>query len=421
MATYPEWRANTKYTVAVVLMIFGVYLVYISRTVLPSLIIASLIAFLLRPVINFFRKKLRFPKPLAVFVAYLLGILLLLLAPLILVPPIVNTANYLITLDYQALVNGGMLSIEQWLLEVRAGGFTILGFPLQLEGLVDPVLEVLRSGETALSPQLPSAETILRSIESVFTVSYDVVGSVSSGVLSTFYLLLACVYLSMGGEGLPEKLLKLPPPIYRPEIERLLQRVQHIWDGFFRGQISLMLIIGITVWIGGTILGLPGAAALGVVAGLLEIIPSLGPFLAIIPAVIVALLQGSSYLPVSNLTFTLIVVIFYVLVQMLENNFIVPKVLGEAVNLHPLVVLTGVLVGASVAGILGALLAAPVLATIKEVVAYSFYKLTGQDPFPGPLEEPAKPVGLDLPALKERLSGWLTKLRALVGKIKRQK
>ena len=127
---------------------------------------------------------------------------------------------------------------------------------------------------------------------------------------------------------------------------------------------------------------------------MLEIIPSLGPILATVPAVIVALLQGSTYLPVSHLTFALIVIGFYILVQMFENNLIVPKVLGAAVDLHPLLVMTGVLVGASVAGILGALLAAPVLATIKEIVSYSFNKLMGQNPFPEPQTPPRQPARL---------------------------
>ena len=149
---------------------------------------------------------------------------------------------------------------------------------------------------------------------------------------------------------------------------------------------------------------------------MLEIIPSLGPILATVPAVIVALLQGSTYLPVSHLTFALIVIGFYILVQMFENNLIVPKVLGEAVNLHPLLVMTGVLVGASVAGILGALLAAPVLATIREVVAYSLHKMMGQNPFPEPPPVPAKPLLLDLGQLKEKVSGWLVRLRSLFHK-----
>ena len=143
-----------------------------------------------------------------------------------------------------------------------------------------------------------------------------------------------------------------------------------------------MIMIGVVTWIGGTAIGLPGAFALAVIAGVMELIPNLGPFLAAIPAIIVALIQGSTYLGVSNLVFALIVIGLYILIQQLENTFIVPRILGEAVDLHPLVVMIGVLVGANVAGILGTLLAAPIIASIREIVRYLYAKILGEDPFP---------------------------------------
>ena len=89
--------------------------------------------------------------------------------------------------------------------------------------------------------------------------------------------------------------LKWWPVSQRYEIATLNKRIRNTWDAFFKGQLALMFIIGTSVWLGLTILGLPGAFALGVIAGLLEIIPSIGPILATIPAVIVALIQGSSH------------------------------------------------------------------------------------------------------------------------------
>jgi predicted PurR-regulated permease PerM len=148
-----------------------------------------------------------------------------------------------------------------------------------------------------------------------------------------------------------------------------------------------MLIIGTVTWIGNAALGLPGAFALGVIAGIMELIPNLGPFLAAIPAVIVALIQGSTYIGVSHWIFALIIIGFYVLVQQFENTFVVPRILGDAVNLHPLVVMLGVLIGANVAGILGALLAAPVIASGREIVRYLYQKILGEEPFPPEQEE----------------------------------
>jgi hypothetical protein len=96
--------------------------------------------------------------------------------------------------------------------------------------------------------------------------------------------------------------------------------------------------------------------------------------------VIVALTQGSDYLPISHLAFAGLIILFYILVQQVENNLIVPRVLGAALELPPLVVLTGIVVGTSVGGILGALLATPVIASGREVLHYLYCKLQDQEP-----------------------------------------
>ena len=208
-------------------------------------------------------------------------------------------------------------------------------------------------------------------------------------------MILAAIYLSLDAQKFYDNFLAVVPDSQREEINRIVSRLRFIWDAFFRGQITLMIFIGFVVWLGLTILGLPGAFALGVIAGVLEIIPNLGPFLSAIPAVIVALLQGSSVLNVNNFAFALIIIGFYILVQMLENYFVVPKVLGEAVELHPLVVISGVLIGAAVWGILGALLATPLIASGREIVHYLYRKTLGEDPFP-PVEKPPEDESLSL-------------------------
>jgi predicted PurR-regulated permease PerM len=132
--------------------------------------------------------------------------------------------------------------------------------------------------------------------------------------------------------------------------------------------------------IGLAVLGMPGALYLGIIAGLLEIIPNLGPIIAAVPAVIVALIQGSVSLPISHLTFAVLIILFYILVQQVEDKVIVPRVLGAALELSPLIVMTGIVVGFSVGGILGALLATPVIATGREVLHYVYRKLQEQEP-----------------------------------------
>ena len=411
-----EWKLATKYVIGVGLAIFGLYILYLSRSVISLLVIAALIAFLVRPLINLLHRRLRIPRRLSVLLTYLVASVVLLLAPLIIVPPIVDAVNYLISLDYQLLIDNFLHWLESTLILLKETDLQMLGFRLELQNTIDPILDALRNASPVWTLEPPSIEVIFNSIGSAFAVSYGVavgvVGTVFSGIVAFVFMILASIYFSLDAQRFYNGFLSITPETHRSEINSVVHRLRHIWDAFFRGQITLMVLIGVVVWFGLTVLGLPGAFALGVIAGLLEIIPNLGPFLATIPAVIVALLQGSTVLDVNNFVFALIIIGFYIIVQALENYLIVPKVLGEAVELHPLVVISGVLVGASVWGILGALLATPMIASTREVVHYLYRKTLGEDPFP-PEEEPPE---VERASFQESVQILIAKGRQLVNR-----
>ena len=383
---YTEWKSTTRYIVGVGLFLFGLVIIYLSRSVLTMLVIAALIAFLVRPLIGYLCKLLRVPRGVVVLITYLLVAIVLLLAPLILLPPIIDAVNFLINLDYEALTINSVQWSQDTLSALKSSGIHLLGVNIVLDSIVDPILSTIENTGTGVIPELPSLPVIINSAGQAFIVSYgvavDVAGTLFSGFIAFIFLIISSIYLSLDGVKFINRFVNSVPKAYRSEIVILQNRLTVIWDAFFRGQVTLMVIIGSMVWLGLSILGLPGAFALGIIAGLLEIIPNLGPFLAAIPAVIVALLQGSEYFAINNFVFALIVIGFYVLVQSLENTLVVPRVMGESVQLHPLVIIVGVLIGASVWGILGALLAAPVIASGKEIVRYLYRRTLGENPFP---------------------------------------
>lgn len=381
-----EWSIRAKYVVGVGLALFLIYLLYISRVVLPLVIIAALIAYLVMPLSRLFHYRLRIPWGISVLITYLLTAVALLLAPLVFLPPLISGFNFLLSLDYRLLFENALQWVQDWLLQLKTTGLQLLGFEIDLDTTIDPILAVIQGVEPSLAPELPSMANIVGSVSSAITFTLDVatglVGTVFSFVFVFTIILLTSIYISLDADRFYTYFLDRVPTTYQPEVANLLKRLRKVWESFFRGQLTLMIFIGTAVWLGGTVLGLPGAFALGVIAGLLEIIPNIGPVLAAIPAVLVALLQGSSYLPVNNLVFALIIIGFYVSINLLENNIIVPRLLGGAVNLHPVVIIVGVFVGATTWGILGALLAAPVIASGREIVGYLYRKILGEDPFP---------------------------------------
>jgi predicted PurR-regulated permease PerM len=390
--TNTNWSKATKYIVSIGLAVFGFYILYLSQSVLPLLTVAALIAFLLMPFVNFFQHTLKLPKGIAVLFTYLLALIVVLLSPLVFLPPIIDGVQFLARIDYQSLIDNGMAWLENFLVSFKTGGQTILGFNLNLDSVIDPALALLQEADADIAPVLPPFETIISSLRSALTVTYgfatNVAGTVFSGALTFIVTLLSAIYLSLDSHKFKDRFLEIVPEAYRPELAVLIRRLGHIWRAYFRGQLTLMLIIGAVTWVGLVILGMPGAFTLAVIAGIMELIPNLGPFLAAVPAVVVALLQGSTYLDVNHFVFALIIIGFYILVQQFENTLVVPRILGDAVDLHPLAVMMGVLVGASVAGILGALLAAPVIASGREIVRYLYFKILGEDPFPPGSEVP---------------------------------
>jgi len=164
-------------------------------------------------------------------------------------------------------------------------------------------------------------------------------------------------------------------------------RIGRLWLIYLRGQILCALGIGALTWIVGSGLGLEGALWLGLFAGLMETVPHVGPLIATVPAVIVALWLGSSVIPVANWVFALIIAGVYIAIQQVGSLIIQPKVLGQELELPPLVVLVAIVAGAALGGIAGLYLAVPLLATLREIVLYAQERRRmGSSGRPGPTD-----------------------------------
>ncbi len=193
-------------------------------------------------------------------------------------------------------------------------------------------------------------------------------------LLVTFFVSL---YLAMDAPGVLDWIRGLVPSGYLAAYDAILEDIEGVWHQFFRGQLLLMAIVGSATVLGLVVLGVPYALVLGLLAGVLEVVPRLGPVLATLPAMIVALVSTSSTVTgLSGLWLAVGVLVLYVLIQQAENNILVPRILGGSVNLHPAVVLVAALAGAQIAGIVGIILAAPVLGSARVVGSWIYHQLT---------------------------------------------
>ena len=370
-----RWSEPARYIMGVVLLLAALFVVYIGRAAIPLVISAALLALLVDPIIRFLAGRLRMNKSLAIVITYLFVMALLLVVPLLLIQPIVEAANFALQIDPNLLIQrlsqvvqsfSTGLQAHQWLASL-------------LNPALDSLLTALNYSASAAKPAVPAMQMSVADLSSRLGSALGAVagflGPTFSGLASVLFTLLMALQMTLTSGEFKNWFSDLIPQGHKPELSLLFGNIHKTWTGFLRGQIHLMLIIGLVTWVGGFILGLPQAFFLGVIAGFMELIPNVGPLLAAVPAVLIALLFGSTHLAFSHLSFALVIIGFYTLVQMLENQFLVPKIMGDAVDLPPLIVLIGVIAGAEAFGIMGALLATPMIATGKLVFRYIYGKI----------------------------------------------
>jgi predicted PurR-regulated permease PerM len=398
-----QWSTTTRYIMGVFLVFAGVFVLYIGRSVIPMVIVAALVALFVNPLIQFFRRRFRMKIGLAVGITYFFVVAVLLMVPLLLIPSLVDAVNFVMNIDAKLMVEKVSQSVEG----VSAALQTIPGLGALLKPILDSLTTILNNftspAQTGASGITLSAAELTSQFAKALGIAAGVLGPTITALASIVITFLLSLRMTLTVDEMKNWSADLIPPKYGPELGTLMMNIRQSWVGFLRGQMALMLIIGILTWLGATILGLPQALLLGVIAGVLELIPNVGPTLAAIPAVVLALFFGSTYLPINNLVFALIVIGFYVLVQMVENQVIVPRIMGHAVDLPILVVLIGTIAGAGAFGILGALLATPFIATGNLVFRYVYRKILEESPAPPAAEEKA--------GFLDNMKGYLSRVR----------
>jgi predicted PurR-regulated permease PerM len=249
----------------------------------------------------------------------------------------------------------------------------------------EPLVSALAS---ILQPFLSQTGTLLATLASA---AASAVGVIAMVAILAFYMLVDL-------DGAEERLAAWAPPDYRHDFLRLLQETTLVWRAFVRGQLVLCLVLGLVVAAVLSVLGVRFSLVLGLIAGILDVVPFFGPFVAGGIAVIVAFFQGPNWWGLHPVAFAAIVLGVFLVIQQIESNILVPTILGSSLKMRPLTVLLAAMVGASLAGVAGVLLAQPVTAMLRVWVTYFYRKTAGLDPWPEPPAPPAsRPAHLTWP------------------------
>lgn len=382
----PPWSTATKVILVVGFLLLLALMVWRFQSLIGMIVIAAIIAYLLNPIIVFIDDRTGIRRGFVIIFVYALLAIL-----------VVTGFSALGVAGYQQGVN----LIEQAPSLIEAVTEGAQGFI----GSTEPIVLGPISFTPIMIPWDSITQQVLGLAEPFFSQSAVIASRVATvtvrTVVNVVFVFFVSIYLASDLLNFDSYLLRLAErPGYRDDMQVLLGQLKGVWSSYLRGQVLLGLVVFLMSWLGLTALGVQNSLALGLISGLLEFVPTIGPVVSAIIAMVVAFFQPENYLGLSPWVYALVVLALMILIQQLENSILVPRIVGGALNLHPFIVIVGVFMGASLAGVLGAVLAAPIIASLKVFGNYTWRKLFDLPPFPEQ-DQPAAPV-IETPAAEDK-------------------
>src|SRR3954471_21336615 len=342
-------------------LLIGIVL-YLARSALTPFIVGLLLIYLLDPAVGRVARiplgKRHVPRGLAVLIVYAATVVVLIVAPPLLSGPLVTQL-----LDYVRDFPRLLSSVEASLAQARVW-YESVDLPQEGRSAIDQALAGAGQGASGLDfgALLPIAGTILGTVAGFFGFLIIPIWA--------FYILRDRIHLTDAfADSLPHE--------WRDEVWAILSIIERVVGKWIRAQLLLGVIVGAATFAGLILLGVTidprftqFAVLLAVIAGILELLPIIGPIISMVPTLLVALTTSN---PVWG---AIAVVILYLVVQQVEGAVLVPKIQGSAVDLHPSLVIFVLIVGGAIAGLLGAILAIPITAAGRDVYRYLFRRLS---------------------------------------------
>ncbi len=317
----------------VVAIILGVLLLYLLKDVALIFLFAIVIASAISPFANWIGEK-GFPRLLGVLLLYFIVIGLLILVLSLVVPYLAQEAT-----QVSSALPKFVAQVSSSLEKAQQSSPKYLDFLGEVQNMFDGVSSYFQQ----------ASQSVVGFVVSMF-----------GGIFSFIAIIIISFYLAVMKKGIETFLGSVIPEKYESYVIDLWKRSEVKVGRWLQGQLLLSLIVGLVVYIGLSIMGIKFALALGILTMVLEIVPMVGPVLAAIPAVFLGFIQSPSL--------GLWLIVFYTVVQQLENHILVPLVIGRTTGLNPVVVIMSLLIGGSLAGIPGMILSVPVATIIVEIL-----------------------------------------------------
>lgn len=363
--TSPSWGTNTKLVVALtIVVIIGALLVKFQFIISP-LLIALVFAYLFHPIADFLQRRLHFSWNAAVGVIYIFIIILLLGLLTLGGVGLVQQVQSLVIILQDAIktlpeliasISGKVYQFGPFKLDFSA--LDLKDLSSQILGMVQPLLS--RTG----------------------TLLGTVAGSAANFLGWTLFVILVSYFVLAESGGLRNRIITVDVPGYAEDLARLSRELGRVWNAFLRGQIIIFFLTVIVYAVVLSVLGVHYALSLAFLAGLARFVPYVGPAINWVVLVLVSYFQIYKLFGLSPFNYTLLVLIIALVIDQIFDNIVSPRILSDALKVHPAAVLVAAIVAANLFGILGVVVAAPILATATLLWKYTMRKMLDVDPWP---------------------------------------
>ena len=321
---------STMSIVKTILILFGFVLLYVLRDVFAILFVVFILTAALSPIVSGMQKKWRVPRIFAVLLMYLFIVAAIISIGYLIIPPVVEQLQNLAK-----------------------------NLPHYVDKL-QPLYSTL-SGQILKQSPPASLDTASKALGSVGSSLLSLSVGVFGGIVSLVTILVLTLFLLLEEDGVKSFMISLLPVGEKDYIVDLAKKVSGKIGSWLVGELILMALIAVMTLVGLVLLQVPYALTLALLAGILEIIPTVGPILSSIPAVFIAFVLKSPVM-------AFVVIIFYVLVHQLENQIFVPKVMQKALGLSPIVIIIALLIGAKLGGVFGIMISVPAAAGFSVLI-----------------------------------------------------
>jgi predicted PurR-regulated permease PerM len=385
--TSPRWSSTFKMVVGLTVAGLLLAMLIYFRSIIGPLILAFILIYLLHPLSAFLNSHTRLSWRASVNVIYIILLIILI------------TSSTLIVLAAVQQI-GGLIKVIEGFVNDLPNIFDRLSSQIILIG----PYEIDLSKFTDLGQFGDQVINALQSpLQSLIGRAGTLAGSFASATASTiawglFVLVISYFVLADAGK-VPSVLDFINIPGYSHDIQKMSTALGRIWNAFLRGQLTIVIMVILSYTILLSILGVRYAFAIAILAGLARFVPYVGPFITYIVLGLVTLFQGGNYFNLVPLYYTLLTIVLSILMDQIYDNLVSPRIMGKSLGVHPAAVLVVAIIAANLIGLIGLVLAAPVLASVSLVGRYTVRKMFDRDPW-SDFHEELEPMGFS----------WLGKL-----------